>query len=683
VSTLTRPAVDQQSAVAADRSDEWPRPDHPTPSGERRPARASHAARAARIWVKLAAIALVFAIPLGTTAWFLIEEKAIKIDFATNELRGVEYLAPATALLQAVATYRSVVRDGGTADRTAAASAAVQDALGQLATVDTRLSGPLRTTPDLLAAAGRGGSAPAALATTWQQVGVADGAAADGLLDQLVTDVRNLIVHVGDSSQLILDPDLDTYYIMDALLLRVPEIITRSHDIADGLVAAEGSADPDAAVALAGQVAVLLEHADALAGDLETAVREAPRFSGITTLESALGAPVGRVRAAAQALGTSTREAVTEELTFDRPALAAALGELDAAVSDAAPALIAQEEAMLTVRRDGDLRRRTVALVSVLLALGVSIALTVIVARHITRNVSAVARAASMLAGGDLTQRATVASTDEIGAMGSAFNAMAGGLQRLVAGVQAASIDVSAAAAELSSSAEELAATTTQQSAAVTQTTATTEELSRASSSIADTVDEVARQATDTRANLAEAEGGVLASSERTIALATRVREIGVILELINDIADQTNLLAVNAAIEAARAGEDGLGFAVVAEEVRRLAERSKESAADIARIVEGVQSETNATVMAMEKGATQMRGGLVMLDRVTEATEQVRITTQQQRSATAQVVETMEQLTDASRQVSGTAQQIADAAASLVSLAASLDSAAGSVTAD
>ena len=72
----------------------------------------------------------------------------------------------------------------------------------------------------------------------------------------------------------------------------------------------------------------------------------------------------------------------------------------------------------------------------------------------------------------------------------------------------------------------------------------------------------------------------------------------------------------MNAAIEAARAGEDGVGFAVVADEVRRLAERSKSSAGDIAVIVDAVQAETNATVMAMEKGAKQMQQGLVLLDR-------------------------------------------------------------------
>ena len=240
-----------------------------------------------------------------------------------------------------------------------------------------------------------------------------------------------------------------------------------------------------------------------------------------------------------------------------------------------------------------------------------------------------------------------------------------------------AGVELNSAAAELSASSDELAATTTQQSAAVTQATATTEELARASAAIADTVDDVARQTAQTRDNLEQAEADITLSSERTLALAARVNDIDALRLLINDIADQTNLLALNAAIEAARAGEHGLGFAVVADEVRRLAERSKASAGDIATIVTAVQGETNATVMAMEKGAKQMQRGLVLLATVTDAAGQVRLTTQQQRSANVQVVETMEQLTDASRQVSATAQQIAAAAGNLTTLAGNLEATA------
>jgi KaiC/GvpD/RAD55 family RecA-like ATPase len=238
-------------------------------------------------------------------------------------------------------------------------------------------------------------------------------------------------------------------------------------------------------------------------------------------------------------------------------------------------------------------------------------------------------------------------------------------------------VEVNSAAAELSASSDELAATTIQQNAAVTQASATAEELARASVAIAETVDEVARQTAETRDNLEEAEADIQASTGRTLALAGRVNDISGVLSLINDIADQTNLLALNAAIEAARAGEGGRGFAVVADEVRRLAERSKTSAAEIVGIVEAVQGETSATVMAMEKGARQMQSGLALLEMVTDAAGQVRLTTQQQRGATAQVVETMGQLADASRQVAATTQQIASAAGELASLAGNLQAAA------
>jgi methyl-accepting chemotaxis protein len=304
-----------------------------------------------------------------------------------------------------------------------------------------------------------------------------------------------------------------------------------------------------------------------------------------------------------------------------------------------------------------------IVIVGALLAVAVSIGL----AWRTTRPVRRLTEASRKAAEGDLAARVKPEGASEIVSLAKSFNAMLDTCQTLLTQTASAGVELNSAAAELSASSDELAATTTQQSAAVTQATATTEELARASAAIADTVDEVARQTAETRDNLEQAEADIAVSSQRTVALAARV----------NDIDDQTNLLALNAAIEAARAGEHGLGFAVVADEVRRLAERSKTSAGDIATIVTAVQGETNATVMAMEKGAKQMQQGLVLLAAVTDAAGQVRLTTQQQRSANTQVVETMEQLTDASQQVSATAQQIATAAGTLSDLAGNLENTA------
>src|SRR6202035_5585686 len=313
---------------------------------------------------------------------------------------------------------------------------------------------------------------------------------------------------------------------------------------------------------------------------------------------------------------------------------------------------------------------------TLLVAIGavLAVAFSLWFGRGMTRPLRRLTAGARRAAEGDLDVRIQPSGPSELVVLAESFNAMLSTCEVLVAQVRNAGVEVNSAAAELSASSDELAATTIQQSAAVTQASATTEELARASAAIADTVDEVARQTAETRDNLEQAEADIHESSERTTALAGRVHDIDGLLSLINEIADQTKLLALNAAIEAARAGEGGRGFAGGADGVRRLAERSKASGINIATIIEAVQGETNATVMAMEKGAKQMQRGLALLEHVTDAAGQVRLTTQQQRSATAQVVETMGQLSDASRQVTATAQEIASAAGNLADLAGHLE---------
>jgi methyl-accepting chemotaxis protein len=289
------------------------------------------------------------------------------------------------------------------------------------------------------------------------------------------------------------------------------------------------------------------------------------------------------------------------------------------------------------------------------------------------RPIRALSRAARRVSAGDLTARVSPSGAEEVATLGEAFNLMVARLESLIGRVQGTSTDLSDSAIRLAAASNQLAATTARQSSSATETSASMEELARTSGQIAETVERVAAQAAETRDKLERAREDILASTERTLSLTDRVRDITRILSMINDLADQTNLLALNAAIEAARAGEAGRGFAVVADEVRRLADRSKTLASDISQITANVQVETNATVLAMDKGAEQLKDGLVLMEHVAEASSGIRLATQQQQSATEQVVEAMEQVRIASQQVSTTAQELALASGSQATMAGDL----------
>jgi methyl-accepting chemotaxis protein len=327
--------------------------------------------------------------------------------------------------------------------------------------------------------------------------------------------------------------------------------------------------------------------------------------------------------------------------------------------------------------------QRDLALLIALLGTVLVVAFALWFARRTTRPLQELVRVAHTVAGGDLRVRAEPAGPKELQELATSFNEMVGGLQLLAGQIRTAGTELAASSAELSSAAHELAATTNQQTAATTETSSTMEELAQTSQRIAESVEAVARRTSETQGVLQRAEDGLETSARRTMGLAERAVEIGQIVTLINEISDKTNLLALNAAIEAARAGEVGAGFAVVAEEVRLLAERSKAEAAKIAEIVQRTQAETNATVMSIESGSKEMRSGLELMEGVTDSTSEVRLSTDQQRIATDQVVQTMVSVSGATKQTAMTAQQVATSSAQIADLASRLNDAVSAFRTD
>ena len=235
---------------------------------------------------------------------------------------------------------------------------------------------------------------------------------------------------------------------------------------------------------------------------------------------------------------------------------------------------------------------------------------------------------------------------------------------------------------ELRAAASSAAAATSEQSAAVAQTSATIEQLATTAGAISDYVHAVAKAAARTGDTMRDMQEKVEAIASRALSLGGRTQKIGEILELINDIAGQTNMLALNATIEAARAGDAGRGFAVVATEVRNLAERSTRSTESIRQIISGIQDETNATILATEQGIGQAHEVAELMASTATLLEDSLLAAQQQKSAADQVDSAIRQIRQAADQLAAEQVKRATAAERLETLVEEITSVLQSVPA-
>jgi hypothetical protein len=237
-------------------------------------------------------------------------------------------------------------------------------------------------------------------------------------------------------------------------------------------------------------------------------------------------------------------------------------------------------------------------------------------------------------------------------------------LRALLSRIGGAVTDLTGATVELRTAAHDAAAATSQQAAAISEVATTVSELSATANELADHAQVSAQAARRTGETVSEMRAQVEAIAERSVQLGAGSQQIGEIVALISELGGQTNMLAINAAIEAARAGQAGSGFAVVAREVRKLAERSVQSTVYIREIVESVQDNTNATILATEQGAKRAGEVVELMHSTTDVLGDALRATDQQRSAAHQLAGAMIEIRSAAEQLSAEQErrvQIAD----------------------
>ncbi len=273
-----------------------------------------------------------------------------------------------------------------------------------------------------------------------------------------------------------------------------------------------------------------------------------------------------------------------------------------------------------------------------LLATLIAVAAIMWMLRRKLKPLSDLVTQAEAMGAGDLSVRMAVVSNDEIGQLARSFNQMGDALGSTVTHIRDAAQQVSSRAKALSGLSSGAYEGMEQQSGEITSMAGAVEEFSATSLNIADNMGNTERMARTNaeqtrigRSSMTEASSSLqhiaqaLSSTAVVVnTLGQRSQEIGGIVGVITSIAEQTNLLALNAAIEAARAGEQGRGFAVVADEVRSLASRTRQATDEISSMINSIQQETGNAIQTMEQGSSLMTEGLSLNAKVAEALAQI-----------------------------------------------------------
>ena len=664
-----------------------------------------------KIWQKLLLLAAVFMLPFVIVTANLLSAVDEQVDFARGELIGMEYVIPLVALSNNLQLHRSLAlrasRDPAGKSQLDASSSEVQESLRR---IDAIYAGPtgeayqrkrwetLREGIRDLVLNGRGGSAEA----EFNAHGV------------LVKDVADLIAKVGDVSQLTLDPQEDSYYLMNSLLLQTPELaeyLSRARALGASVTAGQ-AATPEQIDRLRGLAALSEGAGQRLNASLDKLMQaDAAVKSALQSGARAVDLEVRNTRSLVnQVTGSQVESARESSGLGSERTHTAGIADLQAALAPILQGSLKQRMARYKDKLRSSLAWAALAGLTVLV-------IAFFIVRDITRPLTQVVGVANQVSVGNLNVEPISSDRkDEIGALARAFDRMIMALREqvllvqdiadgdltasikpqsanddmgnalvemvehlsgLVSEVHKSGIQVNTSATQISATAREQHSTASEIAATTTQISATSKEISATSKEMVRTMNEVA-EAAEQSANLAGSGQAGLTQMEETMhrvmdatgsinaklaVLNEKAGNITQVVTTITRVADQTNLLSLNAAIEAEKAGEYGRGFSVVATEIRRLADQTAVATFDIEQMVREIQSAVSAGVMGMDKFSEEVRRGMDEVQQVGAQLSQIIVQVQQMAPRCEAANEGMRAQATGAEQITQALSQLSEAA--------------------
>jgi methyl-accepting chemotaxis protein len=564
------------------------------------------------------------------------------INFVQAERQGVQYERPLVDLLDLVQRRQSLAQKALSGDVTVKSSldqisSQIDKALDNLTDTNQALGKDLRMDDVSIVERKKPAAQISSLKSAWQSIktGSTEVAAGDDANDKLTGGIMDAIGLAGDSSNLILDTDLDSYYLVDAVVARLPVSQKRIGTLTmqvSGWLKAKTAAASKVDVSI-GAAFLKQNDMDGITGDLQTSLTEDRNFHGISeSLQKNIPPASAKYLAASQSFLDLLNRVASGQNLPDPEAVdtagAAARAESFAVWKTAADEL----DKLLDIR----LSYFKHQLYTSYSSLGAALLLVSGLIFFIIRNLNTT-------------------------------------LNRITANISSSAGQAAATSSEVANASQMLASSSSEQAASLEETSASIEEISSMAKNNSQNAGKAKELATQTRSS---AETGFTQMQEMKMAMdevKAASDDIGKIIKTIDEIAFQTNILALNAAVEAARAGEAGLGFAVVADEVRSLAQRSAQAAKETAQKIENSIKRSHRGSEISEKVSSSLHDIVESVRQMDQLVGEIANASHEQTQGISQINSAVTEMDKTTQNNSASAEETASASEELSSQAQTL----------